>query len=128
MKCLIVDDSAMLRCILVNGLHALGCTEILQAGDGAQALVLCTPDVDLVITDLNMPNMNGLELTRALRANPETASVVILVVTSNSNQTDTAEAEAAGVDGYVMKPFTPDVLKANIERVLTRRKATGTDG
>jgi two-component system chemotaxis response regulator CheY len=128
MKCLIVDDSAIMRRILVNSLEAIGCTEILEAPDGERALVLCTPDVDLVITDWNMPGMAGMGLVRGLRANPETAAVGILLVTSCSNKSDFIEAEAAGVDGYVMKPFTPDVLKSQIEAVLVKRARTGTDG
>ena len=128
MKCLIVDDSVIMRRILVNSLHAIGCTEILEAPDGEQALALCTADVDLVITDWNMPGMTGMGLVRGLRANPDTAAVGILLVTSCSNKNDLAEAENAGVDGYVMKPFTPDVLKANIETVLAKRPRTGTEG
>ena len=128
MKCLIVDDSLIMRRILVNSLHAIGCTEILEAPDGEQGLALCTPDVDLVITDWNMPGMAGMGLVRGLRSNPETAAVGILLVTSCSNKSDVVEAELAGVDSYVMKPFTPDVLKANIEIVLSKRARTGTDG
>ena len=128
MKCLIVDDSVIMRRILVNSLHAIGCTEIIEAADGEQAIALCTADVDLVITDWNMPGMAGMGLVRGLRSNPETATVGILLVTSCSNKSDVVEAELAGVDGYVMKPFTPDVLKANIETVLLRRDRTGTDG
>jgi two-component system chemotaxis response regulator CheY len=127
-KCLIVDDSVIMRRILVNSLHAIGWTEIVEAADGEQALALCSADIHLVLTDWNMPGMSGVEFIRSLRSNPATASVPVLLVTSRSNKSDVTEAELAGVDGYVMKPFTPDVLKANIETVLSRRERTGTDG
>jgi two-component system chemotaxis response regulator CheY len=117
-----------MRRILVNSLHAIGYTEIVEAADGEQALALCTPDVGLVLTDWTMPGMTGMELVRSLRANPGIAHLAVLVVTSRSNKSDVSEASIAGADGYVMKPFTPEVLKAQIEDVFSRRERTGTDG
>jgi two-component system, chemotaxis family, chemotaxis protein CheY len=128
MKCLVVDDSAITRRILVNHLRTGGFTTILEAIDGKQALDLCTPDVDIVITDWNMPGMPGVELVRSLRANTELASIPVLLITARSCKDDVVEAANAGVDGYVIKPFTPDVLKQKIEEVLARGRATGTEG
>ena len=128
MKCLVVDDSAITRRILVNSLRAIGFTKIVEAVDGKQALDVCTTDVDIVITDWNMPGMPGVELVRSLRANSEFAAIPVLLVTARSGKDDVVEAASAGVDGYVIKPFTPEVLKSKIEEVLGRARATGTDG
>lgn len=128
MKCLVVDDSAITRRILVNSLRAIGFTQIVEANDGKHALDLFTPDVDIVLTDWNMPGMAGVELIRSLRANPELNNIPMLIITSRTGRDDVVEAANAGVNGYVIKPFTPDVLRTKIEEVLARVKATGTDG
>ena len=128
MKCLVVDDSAITRRILVNSLRTIGFTKIVEAVDGKQALEVCTADVDIVVTDWNMPGMPGVELVRSLRANTELAGIPVLLITARSGKEDVIEAAAAGVDGYVIKPFTPEVLKAKIEEVMGRSRATGTDG
>jgi two-component system chemotaxis response regulator CheY len=126
MKCLVVDDSAMTRSIIVNCLRAIGYTDIVEAVSGERAIEMCTPDMDLVVTDWTMHGMTGVELIRALRANPETASLAILMVTSCCNPSDLAEAEAAGANGYVIKPFTRDVLERQIRRLFPDRTRTGT--
>jgi two-component system chemotaxis response regulator CheY len=128
MKCLVVDDSAITRRILVNSLRTIGFTKIIEAGDGKQALELCTPDVDVVITDWNMPGMPGVELVRSLRSNPEFASIPMLLITARNGKDDVVEAASAGVDGYIIKPFTPDVLKNKLDEVLERQGKTGTEG
>ena len=127
MKCLVVDDSAITRRILVNSLRTIGFTKILEAGDGKQALELCDGTVDVVLTDWNMPGMPGVELVRSLRANPEFASLPVLLITSRKGKEDVVEAANAGIDGYIVKPFTPEILKLKIEEVLHRDSATGTD-
>ena len=73
MKCLVVDDSATMRRIVVNSLKTIGYSDVVEAGDGKEALAKCDGTVEMVITDWNMPNMGGLELVKALRANPQTA-------------------------------------------------------
>ena len=123
MKCLVVDDSAITRRILVNSLRRVGFDQIIEAMDGKQALNVCTPDVDVVITDWNMPNMAGVELVRSLRANAELAGIPVLLVTARNGKDDVVEAANAGVDGYVVKPFTPDTLKAKLEEIFQRRGA-----
>jgi two-component system chemotaxis response regulator CheY len=128
MKCLVVDDSAITRRILSNSLRQVGFDHILEARDGKQALQVCTPDVDVVITDWNMPIMPGVELVRSLRANADLAGIPVLLVTSRNAKDDVVEAANAGVDGYIVKPFTPETLKAQIEAILHRRDATGTEG
>ncbi|MFN8587740.1 MAG: response regulator [Candidatus Eisenbacteria bacterium] len=121
MKCLVVDDSAITRRILVNSLRSIGFQEIVEAGDGKQALHLCDSNVDVVLTDWNMPGMAGVELVRALRANPEFSALPVLLITSRNGKEDVVEAANAGIDGYIIKPFTPEVLRAKIEEVLQRR-------
>ncbi len=128
MKCLIVDDSAMTRRILANTLHAIGFTDTIEAADGRQALASCPADVDLVITDWNMPGMTGMEFVRGLRSNAAFAAIPVLLVTSRATKGDVVEAVNAGVNGYIVKPIDPDVLRTNIAGVLTRRDSTGTEG
>lgn len=123
MKCLIVDDSALTRRILANSLKGLGFTTTLEAADAAAAISQCTPDVDLVITDWNMPGMPGVELVRALRADPAHTKLTILVVSARNVEQDRTEAAAAGANGYVVKPFTPEVLRRRIEAMLPRPAA-----
>ena len=118
MKCLIVDDSTTMRRILVNALKSIGYTDLIEAGDGREALDRLTPEIGLVITDWNMPVMGGLELVKALRGTPETAALPILMVTTRSAKEDIMQAVEAGVSSYVLKPFTPPVLKEKIDQVL----------
>ena len=106
----------------------IGFTEIVEAGDGQQALEVCTPDVNIVLTDWNMPGMAGVELVRSLRANPELASIPVVLITSRNGRDDIVEAADAGINGYIIKPFTPEVLKAKILEVLGGQAGTGTDG
>jgi two-component system, chemotaxis family, chemotaxis protein CheY len=118
MKCLIVDDSTTMRRILVNALKSIGYTDLVEAGDGREALDRLTPEIGLVITDWNMPVMGGLELVKQLRGTPETAALPILMVTTRSAKEDIMQAVEAGVSSYVLKPFTPPVLKEKIDQVL----------
>jgi two-component system, chemotaxis family, chemotaxis protein CheY len=118
MKCLIVDDSTTMRRILVNALKSIGYTDLVEAGDGREALDRLTPEIGLVITDWNMPVMGGLELVKQLRGTPETATLPILMVTTRSAKEDIMQAVEAGVSSYVLKPFTPPVLKEKIDQVL----------
>ncbi|RMH11883.1 MAG: response regulator [Gemmatimonadetes bacterium] len=118
MKFLVVDDSATMRRIVVNSLNRIGFSDCVEAGDGAEALEAFDASVDFVITDWNMPNMGGLDFVRALRARPEGKTVPILMVTTRSVREDIIQAAQAGVNNYVVKPFTPQVLKEKIDAVL----------
>jgi two-component system chemotaxis response regulator CheY len=131
MKCLVVDDSAITRRILVNSLRNIGFDTIVEAADGKLALDLCDTTFDVVITDWNMPNMAGVELVRNLRANPDFAKLPILLVTARNLKEDVVEAANAGISGFVIKPFTPEVLKTKLDEILAPKdeeKATGTEG
>lgn len=119
MKILVVDDSATMRRILVNSLQRIGYNENVEAGDGREALDKFDASIQFVITDWNMPNMSGLDLTRALRSHPDGKSVPILMVTTRSVKEDIIAAVQAGVNNYIVKPFTPQVLKEKIDGVLS---------
>lgn len=119
MKFLVVDDSATMRRIVINSLQRIGYNDCVEAGDGIEALDQYGPAIDFVITDWNMPNMGGLELVQALRARPDGAKVPILMVTTRSVREDILAAAQAGVNNYVVKPFTPQVLKEKIDQVLS---------
>ncbi|MBU6366472.1 MAG: response regulator [Gemmatimonadetes bacterium] len=116
---LVVDDSATMRRIIVNTLRRLGYTETVEAADGQEALALFDESVLCVITDWNMPTMNGAELAKALRARSNGAEVPILMATSRSAREDIISAIEVGVSNYVVKPFTPQVLKDKLDLLLT---------
>ena len=124
MRFLVVDDSATMRRIVVNSLQRVGFNDIVEAGDGQEALGRFDASVGIVITDWNMPSMSGIDLARALRARPDGKSVPILMVTTRSVKEDIIAAVQAGVNNYIVKPFTPEVLKEKIDQLL----AAGTAG
>lgn len=117
MKFLVIDDSATMRRIVVNSLQRIGFTDVVEAGDGAEGLKAFDASVGFVITDWNMPNMSGIEFVRALRGRPDGASVPVLMVTTRSVKEDIVAAIEAGVSNYIVKPFTPQVLKEKIDQL-----------
>lgn len=118
MRFLVVDDSATMRRIVVNSLNRIGFADTVEAGDGEEALQRFGPEIGCVITDWNMPKMTGLDFVRGLRAHPHGTSVPILMVTTRSVREDILAAIEAGVNNYIVKPFTPAVLKDKLETVL----------
>lgn len=124
MRFLVVDDSATMRRIIVNSLDRIGYADVVEADDGATALVkFAEGGIDFIITDWNMPQMSGLDFARGVRARPEGTSIPILMVTTRSAREDILAAVEAGVNNYVLKPFTPPVLKEKIDSVLSVRAA-----
>ena len=123
MKILTVDDSSTMRRIIKNTLKKTGYGEdVLEAGDGKEALaVLENSDVDIIITDWNMPVMDGLTFVKHIRANSKYDDVPIIMVTTEAAKEDIITALKAGVNNYVVKPFTPDVLKDKIDTVLGKK-------
>ncbi len=118
-KVLIVDDFATMRRILKNILKQLGFKNLLEADDGTTALeVLESNEIDLVISDWNMPKMTGLELLKAVRASEKYAKVPFLMVTAEAQKQNVIEAVQAGVSNYVVKPFTAEGISAKLERIL----------
>lgn len=118
MKCLVVDDSATMRRIVVSALKCIGYQNVVEAGDGNDGLARCDASIELVITDWNMPVMGGLEFVKGLRATPQHAKTPILMVTTRSVKEDIMQAVEAGVSSYILKPFTPQVLKEKIDQIL----------
>lgn len=123
MKFMVVDDSSTMRRIVVNSLQRIGFTDTVEAGDGVEALERFDRSVGFVITDWNMPNMTGTEFARALRDRGE--QVPILMVTARSVRDDIIEAMQAGVNNYIVKPFTPQVLKEKIDALVSAAAGVG---
>ena len=119
MKILAVDDSPTMRRIIINTLGRAGYTDVVEAEHGKDALAkMETEKIDFVITDWNMPEMDGLSFVTNMRSNAEHAKIPVLMVTTRSVKEDIVEALKAGVNNYIVKPFTPDTLKSKIDDVL----------
>lgn len=113
-----VDDSASLR-QMVQFVLRDGGYDVIEAVDGLDALAkLKGRELDLILSDINMPNMTGLELTRQLRAMPEYKFVPIVLLTTESHAEKKQEGKAAGATGWIVKPFTPDQLLAVVKKVM----------
>jgi two-component system chemotaxis response regulator CheY len=124
LRFLVVDDFSTMRRIVKNLLQVLGFANIAEADDGKTALpMLQTGNFDFVITDWNMPLMPGLDLLKAIRADEKLKSMPVLMVTAEAKREQIVEAAQAGVSGYVVKPFTADVLKQKLEKILAARAA-----
>ena len=120
MKLLVVDDSSTMRRIIKNTLSRLGYKDILEGADGVEGwnALDTNPDIEMLITDWNMPEMNGLELVKKVRADERFADMPIIMVTTEGGKTEVITALKAGVNNYIVKPFTPQVLKEKLEDVL----------
>ena len=121
MKILVVDDFSTMRRIIKNLLRDLGFTNIQEADDGNTALpMLQNGDFDFVVTDWNMPGMSGIELLKEIRADAKLGTIPVLMVTAEAKRDQIIEAAQAGVNGYVVKPFTAQVLKEKIDKIFER--------
>ncbi len=121
MKILIVDDFSTMRRIIKNLLRDLGFSNTHEADDGVTALpMLRNGDFDFLVTDWNMPGMSGIDLLREVRKDSKLAGLPILMVTAEAKRDQIIEAAQAGVNGYVVKPFTAQVLKEKIEKIFER--------
>ncbi len=122
MKFLVLDDSPTMRRIISNTLIEIGYSELDEAEDGAQALAKLTGGgYDFLVTDWNMPNMNGLELTKTVRKDPKLSDMPILMVTTRGMKDDVLAAMQALVNNYVVKPFTAEILRQKIDMILKNR-------
>jgi len=118
-KILVVDDFATMRKVIRNILKQIGFENIVEAEDGAIGLrVLKSQQIDFVIADWNMPNMTGLELLKAVRADAELAKTPFLMVTAEALQENVIAAVKAGVNNYIVKPFTAETLNEKITKIL----------
>jgi two-component system, chemotaxis family, chemotaxis protein CheY len=119
LKILIVDDFATMRKVIRNLLKQGGFENVAEAEDGAAALkFLKSQPVDFVISDWNMPNMSGLELLKAVRADEELKELPFLMVTAEALKDNVVAAVKAGVSNYIVKPFTAEVLNEKIEKIV----------
>ena len=124
MKILIVDDFSTMRRIIKNLLRDLGFTNTAEADDGQTALpMLQNGKFDFLVTDWNMPGMQGIDLLKNVRADPELADLPVLMVTAESKRDQIVEAAQAGVNGYIVKPFTAATLKEKIDKIFERIEA-----
>ena len=122
MKFLVVDDFSTMRRIIKNLLNDLGYSNVTEADDGQTALpMLQAGNFDFLITDWNMPGMPGLDLLKAVRADPKLAKMPVLMLTAEAKREQIIEAAQAGVNGYVIKPFTAVTLKEKIDKILEQR-------
>ncbi len=121
MRILIVDDFSTMRRIVKNLLHDLGYTNTAEADDGKTAwTALQTTTFDFVVTDWNMPGMTGLDLLKKIRADARMSTLKVLMVTAEAQREQIIEAAQAGVNGYIIKPFTAITLKEKLEKILQR--------
>jgi len=120
LKLLVVDDSSTMRRIIKNTLARLGYHDILEGADGLEgwAAIDANPDVEMLITDWNMPEMNGLELVKKVRADERFKDLPIIMVTTEGGKAEVITALKAGVNNYIVKPFTPQVLKEKLGAVM----------
>ncbi|MDX1341105.1 chemotaxis response regulator CheY [Reinekea sp. G2M2-21] len=121
MKILVVDDFSTMRRIVKNLLRDLGFTNTHEADDGSTAWpMLQSGDYDFVVTDWNMPGMTGIELLQKIRSDDRLKTVPVLMVTAEAKRDQIVAAAQAGVNGYVVKPFTAAALKEKIEKIFER--------
>ncbi len=118
-KILFVEDSPTMRRIIANSLRQVGFDEIIEAENGVDALEkLEGKEIDLVVTDWNMPEMNGAELVKTLREMPAYAEVPIVMITTRGMKDDVMTAMKLGVNGYIVKPFTPEILQEKLRSII----------
>lgn len=124
MKIMVVDDFSTMRRIIKNILRELGYTNVEEADDGSTALEkLKGGGFEFVVTDWNMPNMPGIELLRNIRADDELKSIPVLMVTAEKAKENVVEAVEAGVNNYIVKPFTAAALKERIDLIFEKAGA-----
>ncbi len=121
MKILIVDDFSTMRRIIKNLLRDLGFTNTVEADDGLTALpILDAGGIDFLVTDWNMPGMQGIDLLKHVRADNKLSKMPVLMVTAEQKREQIIEAAQAGVNGYIVKPFTAATLKEKIDKIFER--------
>ena len=119
MKFLVVDDSPTMRRIVCNALRDIGYSEVVEAEDGQDALdKIDAHSFEFIITDWNMPNMNGLDLTKSIRDHDQIGEIPILMITTRGMQEDVIAAMQARVNNYIVKPFTAKILREKIDMIL----------
>jgi len=126
MRILVVDDQMTMRQINMDMLSNLGFKNLTEADDGTTALAMLNErEFDLVVTDWNMPGMQGIDLLKAIRAHEVISGLPVILVTAEAKRDQIMEAAKAGVNGYVVKPFNAAKLKETMDKVISRMAATG---
>ena len=121
-KFLLVDDFSTMRRIIANLLKELGYSDIIEAEDGLQGLKkLENNNVTFIISDWNMPNMNGLEFLKTVRQDSRYSHIPVLMVTAEAKRENVVEAAKAGADGYIVKPFNMTTLQEKIDKIFAKR-------
>ncbi|MEZ6086779.1 MAG: response regulator [Pirellulaceae bacterium] len=116
-KVLLVDDSGVMRKIILRALNAVGVTDVVEAADGVEALEhFKAEEIDLVLSDWNMPNMNGLDLLKAIRATG--SKVPLIMITTESEQARVLQAIQAGANNYLVKPFQQEALMEKLQKYI----------
>ncbi|MBU1539831.1 MAG: response regulator [Alphaproteobacteria bacterium] len=119
LKVLVVDDQQTIRSLVRNGLRDIGVTTIEEAADGEDALgALLTKRINLIISDFNMPRLDGLGLLRAVRMTPQLKGIAFIMLTGRADADLVARAQQFGVNNYLVKPFTVSSLRSKIEEVF----------
>jgi two-component system chemotaxis response regulator CheY len=120
LKLLVVDDSSTMRRIIKNTLARLNHKDVLEGADGVEGwdTLDANPDIEMLITDWNMPEMNGLELVKKVRADSRFTELPIIMVTTEGGKAEVITALKAGVNNYIVKPFTPQILKEKLAAVF----------
>ena len=125
LKFLVVDDFATMRRIIRGLLSEMGCTDVEEAADGNDALArLRAQSFDFVISDINMPNMNGFELLKQIKADAALKQLPVLLVTAEARKEDIVQAAQSGAAGYIVKPFTRATLEEKVQKIAPRLAAT----
>lgn len=124
MRFLVVDDFSTMRSIVRGLLKEIGCQQIDEAEDGAVALqMLRTQHFDFVVSDINMPHMDGFALLQAIRAEPSLRHLPVLMVTAEARKEDILRAAQCGASGYIVKPFSKATLQDKVQRILQKAAA-----
>ena len=125
LKFLVVDDFSTMRRIVRGLLKEMGCNNVDEAEDGAVALqLLKTTRYDFVVSDINMPNMNGFDLLKAIKAEDSLRHIPVLMVTAEARKEDIVLAAQSGAAGYIVKPFTKATLEDKVSKILLKLAAT----
>jgi two-component system chemotaxis response regulator CheY len=125
LKFLVVDDFSTMRRIVRGLLKEMGCNNVTEAEDGAAALELLRGQrFDFVVSDINMPNMNGFELLKAIKAEEALRHLPVLMVTAEARKEDIVLAAQSGAAGYIVKPFSKATLEEKVQRILQKMAVT----
>ncbi len=119
MKCLLVDESTTMRRIFANALRSSGGHEVIEASDVESALRCCDGTIQAVITEWNLPRVAGLELVKHLRQSEATKAVRIMMVTARNGRQEVLQALQAGVNVYLLKPFSGESLRSKLDELLS---------